>query len=103
MQYKLFSSRSRNLSISLDEGKLTFEGEDFGEECEKMNGTRFYEFYYALDEKATAKLIALLEEKYGDDAELETMLKTEFGSDDGSVKFAKFCERNGINMAFYSF
>lgn len=103
MKYSLFSSTSRSLSISLSEGKFTFQGEDFGDECVKMNGTRYYEFYYTLDERGTAKLIALLEEKYGEDVELELMLKEEFGFDDGSVKFVKFCERNGISAAFYSF
>ena len=33
MQYSLFSSTSRSLSISLSEGKFTFEGEDFVDEC----------------------------------------------------------------------
>lgn len=103
MQYNLFSSKSRSLSISLAEGKLTFKGEDFGEACKFMNGTTYYEFYYTLDEENTARLIALLEEKYGADAELETILKSEFGADDGSVKFAKFCETNGIKMGFFSF
>ena len=103
MQYDLFSSNARSLSISLAEGKLTFHGEDFGEECVKMNGTSFYEFYYALDRENTARFIALLEEVHGAHVELETMIKTEFGSDDGSVKFAKFCEENGVEKAFYSF
>lgn len=103
MQYQLFSSNSRNLSVSLEEGKLTFQGEDFGEECIRMNGTSEYEFYYALDEENTARFIALLEEKYGVDIELELILKTEFGTDDGSVKFAKFCEENGIEKSFFSF
>ena len=103
MQYNLFSSKSRSLSISLEDGKLTFHGEDFGEECIRMNGTSFYEFYYTLDSENTARFIALLEEKHGADVELETMLQAEFGADDGSVKFAKFCEENGVEKAFYLF
>lgn len=103
MQYDLFSSNVRSLSISLEEGKLTFHGEDFGEKCVKMNGTSEYEFYYALDVENTARFIALLEEKHGADVELETILKEEFGTDDGSVKFAKFCEENGVEKAFFSF
>ena len=103
MQYNLFSSNERSLSISLEEGKLTFHGEDFGEECVKMNGSRFYEFYYTLDRANTAQFIALLEEIHGDDAELEMILKAEFGADDGSVKFVKFCEENGVDKTFYSF
>lgn len=103
MQYNLFSSNTRSLSISLEEGKFSFHGEDFGEECVKMNGSRFYEFYYTLDRENTARFIALLEEIHGADAELETVFKEEFGADDGSVKFAKFCEENGVEKAFYSF
>lgn len=103
MQYDLFSSNARSLSISLEEGKLTLHGEDFGEECIKMNGTSEYEFYYALDVENTARFIALLEEKHGTVADLEEILKKEFGTDDGSVKFAKFCEENGVKKVFYSF
>lgn len=103
MQYQLFLSNSRNLSISLAEGKVTLHREDFGEKCVNVNGTQQYEFFYTLDVENTARFITLLEEKHGADAELETILKTEFGTDDGAVKFAKFCEENGIEKAFFAF
>lgn len=44
MRIKLYSSRSRSLEISLSDGKLTFEANDFGEACKLMNGSTSYEF-----------------------------------------------------------
>lgn len=100
--YDLYSSQERTLSIQINEGKLTFAGQDFGEACEGINGKYEYEFWYHLDEENTHRLLVQLRLKHNLRNKLSTILKSEFGSDDGSVKFKAFCDEIGVDCQFSS-
>ena len=101
--YTLFSSPERALSIQVQEGKLTFSGHDFGETCKSINGKDEYEFWYNLDEDNTHRLLVQLRMKHNLRNRLSTILKNEFGSDDGSVKFRAFCDEIGVECQFDSY
>ena len=98
-QYNLFSSTSRSLSISIIGNTLRFSGEDFGEECLLLHGTKEYEFYYTLKEEATYLFLTKLRKKHGLQKSLDSILKNEFGGDEGAVKFTSFCRRNKIEYS----
>lgn len=100
VDYDLYSSPERTLSIQISEGKLTFAGQDFGEACEVINGKDEYEFWYHLDEENTHLLLVQLRLKHSIRNKLITILKNEFGSDDGSVKFKVFCDEIGVDCQF---
>ena len=100
--YNLFSSTSRSLNISLSDNCLTFEGKDWGSICEEIWGRDEYEFYYYLDEEKTRALITVLRKNQGVEIDTETLLKNEFGCDDGSIRFREMCERNDISYRFIS-
>jgi len=101
--YSLYSSTSRSLSIFISEKKLTFSGRDFGAICEEVWGRDEYEFYYELDEENTDSLLRILMNKYETEDNLETILKNEFGCDEGSILFDKFCKENGIQYSFHNY
>lgn len=101
--YSLYSSTSRSLDVLLSGRQLTFSGSDYGKECEMINGKDEYEFHYSVDEENTYALLMTLRNKSGIRYKLETVLKNEFGYDDGSVRFEQFCKNNGITYKFFSF
>ena len=101
--YHLFSSTTRSLKISISDNKLTFIGNDYGSYCEEVWGRDEYEFYYELDEENTYSLLRLLMNKYEIEDNLETILKNEFGCDEGSILFDKFCKENGIQYSFHNY
>ena len=100
--YNLHSSTSRSLGISIVSNTLRFTGEDFGEECLHLHGTREYEFHYTLDEERTYQFFLRLRKKYGVQESLDNILKDAFGGDDGSIRFTSFCKRNKIEYAQWS-
>ena len=101
--YDLFLSEDRCLSLQIREGKVTFVGQDFGEACASVNGKDEYEFRYRLDEENSHRLLVQLRLKHGLQKELRTVLKDEFGGDDGSVKFKEFCNEIGVDCWFSSY
>lgn len=101
--YSLYSSTSRSLDVSLSDRQLTFSGSDYGKECEIINGKDEYEFHYSLDEENTYVLLMALRNKSGIRYKLGTVLKNEFGYDDGSIRFEQFCKDNDITYKFFSF
>lgn len=100
--YDIFHSERRSLSIRISNGELTFSGEDWGKECESINGKDEYEFYYSLDADSTHRLLVQLRMKHGRRLKLSTIFKKEFGSDDGSVKFKAYCDEIGVDARFFS-
>ena len=103
IDYELYSAPDRNLSIRINEGRLTFVGQDFGIACEPVNGKDEYEFQYALDEDNTHRFLVQLRLKHSLRNKLSTILKNEFGNDDGSVKFKAFCDEIGVVYTFSSY
>lgn len=103
--YVLYSSSSRRLEISIfrKENVLTLSGYDYGSECSNINGKDEYEFHYSLSGENTQKFFERLKDKYENFDELESALKEEFGTEDGSVRFREFCDRNGVKHQFISF
>lgn len=105
--YTLYCSTTRALSVYIEHmaetGCLTFKGSDFGKECEIINGKDEYEFEYRLDGEDTYKMFSYLRAKYGINCKTETLLKMEFGYDDGSVRFKKLCYKLGLHPGFSSY
>lgn len=101
--YAIYSSESRSLTISVFNGEMKFKGEDFGEECEKMNGSRYYEFIYELGQEDTYRVFYALRKQYVLGCSTEEILLKEFGSDNGSVRFTEFCDTVGASYHLFSF
>lgn len=101
--YSLYSSASRSLGVVISERKLKFKGEDFGEECQVMNGSDEYEFSYSLDENATYNLLLELRKKHGIEKALSEIFTDEFGKESGSVDFENFCIAAGIEYNFWNY
>ena len=57
-----------------------------------MNGTDAYEFHYKFDAGVADHFLVQLRMKHGYKNRLTTILKKEFGTDDGSELFNAFCE-----------
>ncbi len=102
-EFELYTSSSRNLSICIRGGELTFIGEDSGEACRTINGNDEYEFRYHLDAENTRRLVVQLRLRNSLRYKLGTILKNEYGADNGSVKFKKFCEEIGVETVFSSY
>ena len=90
--YDIYSSESRHLSVHIKDGALDFMGKDSGEASRKINGTDAYEFHYKLNADAADRFLVQMRMKYGHRNRLITILKKEFGTDDGSERFKSFCE-----------
>ncbi len=101
-EYKLYSSTNRSLSIILQDKKLTFYGEDRGRECELISGRDEYEFAYELDEEQTYKLICTLRMQNAWQHSVEEIFMQEFGFEDGSVRFERYCTVADIDYYFLS-
>lgn len=101
--YHVFSSETRNISITIMDHIWTMAVNDFGEACRGMNGKDEYEFYYSLDDNATSIMIGHLREKYGNGSKLQTVLKKEFGFDNGPEHFRDICECRNIKYAFFCY
>ena len=102
-EYPLYSSAGRNLSIRIHESELTFIGEDFGEACRSINGSDEYEFRYHLDAENTRRFIVQLRLRSSLRYKPGTILKNEFGCDDGSVRFKDFCDAIGVETNVRSY
>lgn len=99
--YPLFSSEHRLLAIEMREHQLTFNGNDFGSECQKINGEDEYEFHYRLDEDNTHRLLVQLRFQLGLTENLGDLLLNAFGGDSGSLAFAQFCDENSVEYSFF--
>ena len=100
--YELYTSPSRSIFVRIQNGELTFVGEDTGEACRMINGKDEYEFRYHLDAENARRLIVNLRLHYSLRYKTGTVLKDAFGSDDGSVKFKEYCEAIGVSSDFSS-
>ncbi|MBR3933125.1 MAG: HD domain-containing protein [Clostridia bacterium] len=102
MEFSLYSSQKRSVYVIIRNSTLTLCCEDFGKECESINGTDEYEFCYILNEEATHRFLAQLRIKYGIDSCLKDILKQEFGKNNGPQKFVEFCKMSDIPTQFCS-
>ena len=100
--YELFSSESRHLEFHVTEHKLELCGHDLGELCRRFGEDGEYEFFYSLDVEATHFLLIQLRMKHGIRKRLVTILKEEFGVEDGAVRFVELCKNFGIEPGFHS-
>lgn len=90
--YELFSSDDRILSVRIHDGRLTFSEHEPARECESTDGKEPCGCSYYLDEKGTHRFLAQLRLKHSLRNKLITILKNEFGRDDGSERFKAFCD-----------
>ena len=86
--YDLYSSAVRSLSIRMRDGQFFLDGEDFGEFDR--------EFHYIMNAENTRNLLRQLRMRHGAEMDLGTILKKEFGYDDGPWRLQKFCEGAGV-------
>jgi len=100
--YNVYSSASRCIDFKIYNKKLLLACEDYGEECRSISGKDEYEFYYSLDEENTHRFLTRLRIVYGCEKPIGELLKEVFGCDDGTVKFANFCEEQNIITEFYA-
>lgn len=96
--YELYSGEGRSLYADMNEQSFTLHGEDWGEDCKVMNGKTEYEFHYTLDNYGTHRLLTQLRLEHGLRNKLETILKKEFGCDDGPMKFQDYCNSHDIEF-----
>lgn len=101
-EFEVFHSSRRTLTIKIKDYELSLHGQDFGKACKSINGEDEYEFAYSLDELGSHRLLVQLRMKHGLRNRLETILKKEFGFDDGSVRFKDFCDEFGLETRFWS-
>ena len=87
--YNVYSSASRCIDFKIYNKKLLLACEDYG-------------FYYSLDEKNTHRFLTRLRIVYGCEKPIGELIKEVFGCDDGTVKFANFCEEQNIITEFYA-
>lgn len=100
--YEIYQANNRYLFIDIKNGELIFNGEDYGEACEVMNGKQEYEFHYILDTDSTHRLLVQLRLKHGTRNKLSTIFKNEFGYDDGPLKFKNYCDEIGVDVRIIS-
>lgn len=81
--FAVYSSTSRNIHINVSGKRMTLAVNDYGKACEMVNGKDEYEFYYSLEEKETLQILKYLRNKHGYRSKLQSILKKEFGYDDG--------------------
>lgn len=101
--YSVYSSERRYIDFRISDRKLTLACQDFGPECEIMNGGNEYEFFYSLDEDKTLRFLERLRMEYGFKDELADLLKKAFCSDNGPSRFTEFCDKNHIKYSFFSY
>ena len=94
-EYPLYESSGRVLSIRMQDGELTFIGEDCGEACRSINGKDEYEFRYHLDAENTRRFVVQIRLQNSLRYKLSTIFRNTFGTDDGTVKFKNYCEAIG--------
>lgn len=101
-EYPLFYSKKRCVDIKISNSCLVLFCEDYGKECESINGNSEYEFSYSLDEECTQRFLVQLRIKKGTDDLLGDVLKQEFGKENGPGVFKSFCDDIGVTLQFYS-
>lgn len=101
--FAVYSSTSRGIHITVADKRMTMAVNDYGKECEKMNGKDEYEFYYSLEENETLRILKHLRNKHGYRSKLQSILKKEFGHDDGPEHFQGLCEQQAIRYSFFCY
>ena len=96
-QYKLYESENTIIRAFM------LNGQDFGEEAERLTGKDEYEYFCELDVRNTSSFITAMKRLHGETTTLKEMLKKEYGFKDGSAKFMKFCDEEKIKYAFQAF
>ena len=102
-EYDLFVSTRRSFSIEIKNGKLTLYCDDFGPECEMINGKDGYEFWYKLNRDNTQRFLARFRLVYGFEGSIGELLKKVFGEDNGPMMFRSFCHENIVEYDFFSY
>ena len=88
-----------HVSARLENGELTFEGQDLGSYVEDAWGDSDYEYWYCFDKENTAKLLSVIR----GEQEPEAALLREFSGEGGCRALRALCERNGIRYRFDSY
>lgn len=101
--FTVYSSVSRSIRIIIADKRMTAAVNDYGKECEMINGKEEYEFYYSLEENETWDLLKYLRNKNGYRSKLQSILKKEFGYEDGAERFWEICDRQNIKYSFFNY
>ena len=92
-------SSTREIEVSLWEGKLSFSAVDYGPYVKAYWGDYDYEFWYWFDETETRRLL----EAIGGLDDPETALQREFSGTAGCIALEVFCRKHGITYRFESY
>ena len=84
--YELYSSDRCSLTACLSEGTFALQSDRSGETV----------YCQALDGFNTHRFLVQLRLKHGIRSKLSTVLKKEFGREDGVIRFRDYCEEHGI-------
>ena len=87
-----------HITASIVNGCLHISGQDLGPSVEEFWGDLDYEYYYDFTEKATERLLRLLD---GLEDPESALLKNFANS--GTSKLSKFCDEHNIPYRFYSY
>ncbi len=99
---ELYSSTTASYSLYEQENKLVFKGAHYGATVERISGKDEYEFYYLISQEGYNSLVAALQDKQKEAVPLKELFLKEFGVEDGSYCFLKFCEENQIDVEVHS-
>jgi hypothetical protein len=90
-----------NVDVILEDGKLLFDGLDFGDRVEELRGDDSYEYKLSLDQENATKLFELLGVANETDKKKIEALKEKFGENGRISEIEEYCEKNGIKTEFF--
>lgn len=94
--YVLYDASDRGVAVAMEEGCMTLmvrNGEAFGDADDEKAG---FAPVHCLDEDRTHYVLKQLRLAHSLRNKLTTILAKEFGSDDGAVRFKKYCDALGV-------
>lgn len=94
--YVLYDASDRGVAVAMEEGCMTLmvrNGEALGDADDEKAG---FAPVHCLDEDRTHYVLKQLRLAHSLRNKLTTILAKEFGSDDGAVRFKKYCDALGV-------
>ena len=88
-----------HVRAKMNDGALTFEGQDLGPYVEDFFGDLDYEYWYIFDQESTGRLLHVI---HGEE-DPEAALLREFSGEDGCRRLRKVCMDQGIQYGFFSY
>ena len=106
MKINFYQFKDENITVDitavLENGKLTFNGFDYGKKVEDSRGVSSeYEYSLSLDNVNTDKLFTKLGIADKKDEDKLGLLKEKFGKDGSLSAFKEYCDMNEIETKFF--